>query len=234
LDLGRFMSFLGGLLVFAVLAGCAAGQEGDSKDEGYQTDKRIFGVLPNHRTAEGSKPFEPISTKQKFTIAYKDSFDWPVYILSGAFAALYHLEDQNHGFGQGLQGYTNRYVRAYGDQMIGNMMTEAIMPSLLREDPRYFRRGAGKGWARARYALTRVFVTRTDSGGQRFNFSELLGNASAVAVANAYYPETRNVSDNAQKLGIQLATDSFSNVLKEFWPDIRRKLFHRRSSEPRP
>lgn len=187
-----------------------------------QEDKRIFGVLPNNRTTENSIPFAPITAKQKMTIAYKDSFDWPVYPTAAAFATLYQLEDQNPSFGQGMAGYAKRFATAYGDQMIGNMMTEGIVPSLLHEDPRYFRLGQGTKGARVKYALTRILVTRTDSGHKRFNFSEVAGNAAAVAISNAYYPDTRTALDNTEKLGIQLATDAFSNVLKEFWPDVKR------------
>src|SRR5690349_10616982 len=94
-------------------------------------DKRIFGVLPNYRTADGTKEFRPLTWKQKFTIGAKDSFDYPFYFLSGAFASLSQLEDQNPSFGQGLKGFAKRYGTSYGDQLIGNMMTESLWPSLL-------------------------------------------------------------------------------------------------------
>ena len=194
-------------------------------------DKRVFGVIPNNRTTEGSLPFVPITAKRKMTIAAKDSFDWPVYLTSGLFASLYQLEDQNHSFGQGMAGYGKRYASAYGDQMIGNMMTEGIFPSLFHEDPRYFRVGSGTRKSRIAAALTQIFVTRTDSGGRTFNFSEWGGNAVSVAVSNAWYPDTRNVSDNVQKLLIQCATDAFSNVLKEFWPDVKHYLQRRRDAK---
>jgi hypothetical protein len=185
-------------------------------------DKRIFGVLPNYRTAEASIPFVPLSARQKMTIACKDSFDGPVYPTAAAFAALYQLENQNPSFGQGMAGYAKRFAAAYGDQMIGNMMTEGIVPSLLHQDPRYFRLGEGSVRSRAWYAATRIFVARTDSGRNTFNFAEWGGNATAVALSNAWYPDTRTVSDNVQKLLIQCATDAFSQVLKEFWPDVKR------------
>lgn len=195
-------------------------------------DKRIFGVLPNYRTADGTAPFVPITTRHKFYIAAKDSFDYPVYITAAAFAGLYQLENQNPSFGQGMKGYAKRLASSYGDQAIGNLMTEAIFPSLLHEDPRYFRIGSSGGstWHRTRYALTRVFVVRTDKGGWTFNFSEWLGNGATVGLSNLYYPaDTRNVSDNVQKLGIQVGTDAFSQVLKEFWPDLKRKLVKKKS-----
>src|SRR5450432_1658964 len=169
-------------------------------------DKRIFGVLPNNRTTENSLPFTPITARQKMTIACKDSFDLPVYPTAAAFAALYQLENQNPSFGQGMSGYAKRFATAYGDQMVGNMMTEGIMPSLLHEDPRYFRIGEGSTMSRTRYALTRILVTRTDSNHNTFNFAEVGGNAAAVAISNSWYPDTRTVSDNVTKLAIALAT----------------------------
>jgi hypothetical protein len=95
---------------------------------------------------------------------------------------------------------------------------------------RYFRRGTGTKLGRTYYALTRILVTRTDAGGTQFNFSEIAGNAAAVAISNAYNPDTRNAGENLEKLGLQLGTDAISNVLKEFWPDVKRKLHHRNSA----
>ncbi len=199
-------------------------------------DKRVFGVFPNYRTTDGNVPFQPITEKQKFLIGLKDSFDWPVYPVGGAFAALYQLEDQTPSFGQGMKGYARRYGTALGDQIIGNMMTESIYPTLFHEDPRYFRIGKRGGSVKHRiaYAASRIFVTRTDSGGHRFNFSEWVGNASAVAVSNAYYPDTRTAGDNIERLGIACATDAFSQVMKEFWPDVKHALFHRHEAENEP
>lgn len=190
-------------------------------------DKHVFGVFPNYRTTDGSLPFAPITAHQKFTIGLKDSFDWPNYLVSGAFAGLYQLENQNPSFGQGARGYAHRFATSFGDQAIGNLMTEGVFPSLLHEDPRYFRRGTGSVLSRLGYAATRVLVTRTDSGGRRFNFSEFLGNSAGVALSNAYYPGTRDVSSNVEKLGVQIAADAFSQVLKEFWPDVKRRWFHK-------
>ena len=197
-------------------------------------DKRIFGVLPNNRTTENSIPFHKITGWQKMTIAAKDSFDWPVYPTAGLFATLYQLEDQNHSFGQGMQGWAKRFGTAYGDQMIGNMMTEGIVPGLFHQDPRYFRLGEGTKKQRAWYAVKQIFVARMDSGRKTFNFSEWGGNAAATAISNAYYPDMRDWNDNLQKLLIACATDTFSNVLKEFWPDVKRKLHHQRRDPDEP
>jgi hypothetical protein len=193
-------------------------------------DKRVFGVLPNYRTANETAVYSPITAKQKFIIGAKDSFDYPLLLLAGAFAGLGQWTNENPSFGQGMAGYGRRLGTAYADQAIGNMMTESIYPSLLREDPRYFRRGTGPKWGRTWYALTRVMVTRTDSGRTRFNFSEWVGNATGTAISNSYYPDNRNVGANVAKLCEQVGTDAVSQVLKEFWPDIKRKLFQHREN----
>ena len=188
-------------------------------------DKRIFGVLPNYRTANESAVYTPISTEHKFVIGLKDSFDYPLFLVAAALAGIGQLSNQNPSFGQGAAGYGRRLGTGFADQAIGNMMTESIFPSMLHEDPRYFRRGYGSVGSRIWYAATRVFVTKTDAGGTRFNFSEVLGNATGVAISNAYYPDQRNAADNAWKLGEQIAIDASSQVLKEFWPDVKRRLF---------
>lgn len=190
-------------------------------------DKRVFGVLPNYRTANETGTYTPITASQKLAIGAKDSFDYPLLILGAGLAGLGQLTNQNSSFGQGMAGYARRFGTAYADQAVGNMMTEAIFPSLLHEDPRYFRRATGSKWSRTGYALTRIFVTRTDSGGQRFNYSEVLGNATSAAISTSYYPDNRTVGASVAKLGSQLATDAISQVLKEFWPDIKQKFFRR-------
>jgi hypothetical protein len=187
-------------------------------------DKRAFGVIPNYRSADASAPFHPLTVGQKMTIAAKDSFDWPLILTSAAFAGVGQLSNQNPSLRQGGAGYGNRFARLYADQVVGNFFTEGVMPSLLREDPRYFRRGQGSFWGRIGYATSRILVTRIDSGGTRFNSSELLGNSIAVGISNAYYPDGRTAGANFGKLFFQLGLDAGSNILKEFWPDAKRRL----------
>jgi hypothetical protein len=192
-------------------------------------DKRVLGVLPNYRTINETGVFTPISAKQKMIIASKDSFDYPLVGVAAVFAGLSQLENSDPSFGQGVKGYAHRLWTNYIDQAVGNMFSEGIMPALLHEDPRYRRLGASRGSVKSRawYAVTRVMVTRTDSGGTRFNYSEWSGNAIGVAISNTYHPDQRNVEDNVTKLLTQVGTDAISQVLKEFWPDIKHKLFHK-------
>ncbi len=223
-------------VLWLLIALSAAAQEPPplqpGQTEAPAPDKRIFGVLPNYRTANESAVYMPITMQQKFTIAAKDSFDYPLLGLAAFIAAYGQLDNANPSFGQGWAGYGRRVGTAYADQVIGNMMTEGIFPSILHEDPRYFRRGTGRKWSRTWYAATRVFVTKTDSGGTRFNFSEIAGNAAGTAISNAYTPDQRNVGDNIETWWMQIGIDSASQVLKEFWPDLKHKLFHGPNPNP--
>jgi hypothetical protein len=185
-------------------------------------DKRVLGVLPNYRTAEMNAVGHALTPEQKLRIAAKDSFDYPLILLGAAYAGLYQLENTHPEFGQGAKGYFDRFGTSYSDQVIGNMMTEGFMPILLHEDPRYFRMAEGSKAKRAWYAATRILITRTDSGAQTFNFAEIIGNGIDAGIGLSYYPDNRDPGDYLQNWGIQCATDAASQVLKEFWPDVKR------------
>jgi hypothetical protein len=206
----------------------------DSSVDPNVVDKRVFGVIPNNRTTSGLAPYQPISGSHKIVIALKDSFDWPSYITGALFAGLYQLENSNPSFGQGAAGYFRRFGTASADQVIGNMMTEGFVPAAFHQDPRYFQLGPGGGTRRHRlwHALTSTMVAPMDSGRKTFNFSEWGGNAIGAAISNAYYPDTRTASDNVEKLMIAVGTDTFSNVAKEFWPDVKLWLQHKTGKKP--
>lgn len=225
-------------LLFVVAMSCVQGQDGtppaaaplasapvtaDPAVPSPKPDKRAFGVVPNYRTVDPSAQHQPLTVRQKMSLAASDSLDWTIPIVAAGYAGFGQMTNSNPSFGQGMTGYGNRFVRVYADQVIGNMLVEGVMSSAFREDPRYFRRGQGPFWSRVGYAASRVFVTRTDSGRNRFNYSEVVGNATAVGISNAYYPDNRTVGSNFQRLTLQIATDALSNVLKEFWPDVKRK-----------
>ena len=193
-------------------------------------DKRVFGVLPNYRTANANVPYHPLTADQKLTIATKDSFDYPLFGLGAIYAGLYQLTDSHPQFGQGAKGYLHRFATSYTDQAIGNILSEGVMPIMFREDPRYFRLGAISGMPVKRriwYAATRIFVTRTDSGGSSFNFAEVLGSGAAAGIGLSYYSDSRDVGDFMQNVGTGLATDAFSQVLKELWPDVKQWYINR-------
>jgi len=187
-------------------------------------DKRIFGIIPNYRTSPTLKDYKPLTAGEKFKIASQDAFDRGSVVLAAAFAGEGQITNSTPSFGQGAMGYARYLGTAYADVAIGDFMTEAIYPSLLHQDPRYFRRGTGSGWSRLGYAMGQIFWTHTDAGRSQFNFSEIAGNSTAVAISNAYYPDNRDVANAVSKLGTQVGVDMLSNVLKEFWPDLSRKF----------
>ena len=192
---------------------------------------RIFGIVPNYRTTPTLQNYQPLTSKQKFKIGTMDSFDRGTVILAAAFAGEGQLTKAQPSFGQGAKGYGRYFGTVYADLVIGDFLTESIYPTLLHQDPRYFRRGTGTGWSRLGYAAGQILWTHSDSGRRQINYSELIGNATAVAISNAYYPDTRTAGNASGKLSIQLAVDATSNVLKEFWPDIERKFSRK---HPRP
>jgi hypothetical protein len=203
------------------------GEEQVPGQPGMVQDKHAFGVLPNYRTAEGSAPYAPITTRQKFKIATDDTIDGPSFALAAMFSALSQLEDSDPSFGQGVKGYAHRYGTGLADQILGNYLTEAALPTLFHQDPRYFRKGHGSFWGRVGWAVSRSLVARSDSGKWTFNASEWLGNGADAAIGNLYYPDDRGLSPTMSRLATFVATDTFSQVLKEFWPDVKRKYFHK-------
>jgi hypothetical protein len=184
--------------------------------------KRIFWIIPNHRTYPDGGPYKPLTTGQKFKIAQQEVLDPGTFVLAGFLAGIGQWSNDNPSFGQGAAGYARRYGTSYGDLAIGDYLTTAIFPSLLHQDPRYFRKGTGSFHSRLGHATKQIFWTRMDSGKYNFNYSEIGGNATAAAISNAYYPDYRTAGDTAKRFGIQIGLDMAGNILKEFWPDIAR------------
>jgi hypothetical protein len=197
------------------------------KETGTKND-RIFDVLPNYGFVAGAKALPPLSSGQKFRLATASVFDWAAFPFNGALAGIAQAKNDPDAWGQGWAAYAKRYGTSFADNSIGTYMTTAIFPSLLREDPRYYQMRQGKFSRRSYYAMNRLFVTRTDSGATRFNYSESIGNAAAAAISNIYHPaEERTAARNAATFGFLILYDGLSNELKEFWPDIRRKVLHK-------
>jgi hypothetical protein len=202
----------------------------DQNQPDQKESKRLLGIVPNFRTSPSLQNYEPLTAKEKFGIASQDAWDRGTVILAAAFAGEAQLTKQEPSFGQGGAGYGRYFGTTYAGYVIGDYMTEGVFPTLFKQDPRYFRKGKGKGLARLGYACGQIFWTHTDSGGTQFNYSEVVGNSVAVAISQAYYPDTRDVPDAISALGTQLGVDMTSNILKEFWPEISRKFSRKHNS----
>jgi hypothetical protein len=200
-----------------------AGQTIDSS-VGKQT-KRMFGVIPNFAAVSADTELPPLTVRGKFILATRDSVDYSSFIWAGMQAGQSMALRSYPELGHGAAGYRRYYWRAFVDQASGSYFTEAIVPAVTHEDPRYYTLGHGGFFRRAGYALSRVVLTKTDSGGKSFNFSEILGNGMEAGLANFYYPaQERSLHNTAVNWVAQLEAASLNNLAREFWPDIRRKF----------
>jgi hypothetical protein len=200
-------------------------QKTADQSKGTSND-RLFFALPNFLTLENSAHVPPLTAGQKFKVVARGSFDPVIIVWYGALAGISQAENSEPGFGQGAEGYGKRFGSAFADGTIENFMVAAVLPSVLHQDPRFFQSGHGGFVHRTGYAVSRIFITRSDSGHQQFNFSEVFGSAMSATISTySYHPRAdRTVGNTASVWGTQVGYDAITFVVKEFWPDIRRKL----------
>jgi hypothetical protein len=208
------------------------------------SNDRLFYTLPNFLSVENTAQLPPLTTKQKFAVVARGTFD-PVQFPWWAFlSALSQAENSEPGYGQGWEAYGKRFLTAAADGTIENFMTGAVLPSLLHQDPRFFQSNKGGFTQRTFYAVSRIFVTRTDSRRSQFNYSEIVGAALSASISTYSYhprstyistptnphkfiPSDRTLLNTADVWGSQIGYDTITIVVKEFWPDIHRKLSHK-------
>jgi len=195
------------------------------EEEGHHNN-RILWVVPNFKSVDANTHLPPLSVKEKFWLATQDSVDYSAFIYVGMFAGVAMATKSEPSFGQGASGYGIYYAHTFADNFIENFLVEAVVPSATKQDPRYYTLGHGGFFKRSGYALSRLVVTRTDSGGRAFNISEFVGAGAAAGIANAYYPPQNTWVKTYQHWGSQIAQDGLSYLVREFWPDINRAVFH--------
>ena len=190
----------------------------------------MFWLVPNFAAVSAHTQLPPLSTREKFVLAAQDSvMDYSSYTWAGILAEQAMLLNSDPELGHGAAGYGRYYWRTFTDGVSGTFFTEAIVPAITHEDPRYYTMGQGGFFRRTGYAISRAFVTKTDSGGTSFNYSEVVGNALEAGLSTAYYPpEERDLSQTALNFGTQMESAILNHVFQEFWPDIRRKVFRRK------
>ena len=195
--------------------------------EGEQT-KRILGIIPNFRSVSVDAKLPSLSPRDKFKLMLQDSFDYSSFIYVGILAGVGQAQNSYPAFHQGAGGYGRYYWHSFADNVGGNLMTEAVVPTLTREDPRYYTLGRGGFVRRTGYSISRLFLTRTDGNGRSPNISEIVGNGAAAGIANLYYPsEDRTWTKTGQRWLTQVDLDGASNLIKEYWPFLNSKLFRR-------
>jgi hypothetical protein len=168
----------------------------------------------------------PLTAHQKFNVWVQRSYSPTNLLAAGVNAAVWQATDDNpRGYGQGWDAYGSRYGASLATTESTRFFQSFLLPSILKEDPRYFRKGQGGFGNRFAYSISRVLVTRTDSGHQSFNFSAVGGAFAGAALSNTYMPDVnRDAGRTAVSFGLSLANTAGWNLLKEFGPDIRHKL----------
>ncbi len=213
------------------------GETGEKKDtqtnQSGTSNDRLFYALPNFLTLETTRKLPPLTVKQKFAVVTRGSFDYVQYPWYAFLAGLSQAENSEPGYGQGAEGYGKRYGAAFADGTIENYFTGAILPSVLHQDPRFYQSGHGSFMHRVIYAASRNLITRTDAGNSQFNYSEVLGGGMAAFISTySYHPSAdKTVANSCSVWATQYGYDTLTLVIKEFWPDIRRKFSRKKESE---
>jgi len=204
-------------------------QDSQEDSKGKQT-KRMLWVVPNFGAVSANTQLPPMSTREKFVLAAHDSvLDYSSYTWAGILAGQSMLLNSDPELGHGIAGYGRYYWRTFTDGVSGTFFTEAIVPWIAHEDPRYYTLEQGGFFRRTGYAISRAFVTKTDSGRTRFSFSEVVGNGLEAGLSNAYYPpQERGLRQTATNWGTQMESAVLNHILQEFWPDIRKNVFRRK------
>jgi len=193
-------------------------QTGTSKD-------RLFWALPNFLTVDSVGNLPALTSGQKFKVVGRGLIDPSEFVIMGFLAGIGQASDSNPTYGQGFKGYAQRYGTAYSDNAVENFMSSAVLPSILHQDPRYYELGKGGFLRRTGHAVGRVLITRSDAGQTQFNYSEVLGAGMAAAISTyTYHPHSERSFGNVGGVWItQMGWDAATYMLKEFWPDLRRK-----------
>jgi hypothetical protein len=182
----------------------------------------VLGVIPNFYV-EYAPNAAPLNSRQKFSLAWRSSIDPFTFLASAAFAGVEQADNSFSGYGQGAQGYAKRFGANYADGFTSNMIGGAILPSLLKQDPRYFYKGTGTIRSRAFYAIAMTVVSKGDNGNWQPNYSGIIGGLAAGGISNLYYPASNR--DGAtltfENALIGLAGGAVQNLLQEF---VIRKL----------
>lgn len=178
--------------------------------------QRALGIIPNFYVTY-IPDAAPLTPRQKFGLAWKSMVDPVTFGLTGAIAGLQQAQNDFSGYGQGAEGYGRRYGAAYGDMVTSTLIGSAILPSLLKQDPRYFYKGTGSKRSRFLYAIANSVICKGDSGRWQANYSGLLGGLAAGGISNLYYPaKDRDAGLTFQNFAIGIGATAAANVLQEF------------------
>jgi hypothetical protein len=193
-----------------------------------QEHQRVLGIFPtfNMSTIPDAVAMTP---KQKFQLAFKSATDPVTFLIAGVDAGVSQWQNDYSGYGQGAEGYFKRWGASYADTFDGDILGNALFPTLLHQDPRYFRKGTGTIKSRLWYAMLTTVRCKGDNGHWQPNISNVVGNIAAGGIANLYYPSTdRGAGLTFERAFTVTAEGAFGAMFVEFWPDVSHKLFKKR------
>jgi hypothetical protein len=210
----------------APAAGTSTPEENDRKKAQEQLDKqlhqRVFGVMATFNTTNNRDAL-PLSTKQKYVLFFRSASDpWP-FVLTAVGAGIDQAENSFPEYGQGVEGYAKRWGAGYTDYFTGNLLGNAVLSSLLKEDPRYFQKGTGSFATRALWAAGGSVWCKRDNGTWGPNYANVMGNLMGAAISNLYYPASDRTVGGTLGRGFTVTAQAIigSEVI-EFWPDMVR------------
>jgi hypothetical protein len=179
--------------------------------------QRVFGVIPNFYVSYAPDAV-PLNSRQKFKLAWKTTVDPVNFALTGAIAGVEQAQNNYSGFGQGAQGYGKRYGAAFADGVTSTFIGGAILPSLLKQDPRYFYKGTGSTRSRILYAVANAVICKGDNGHWQANYSGILGSLASGGISNLYYPaKNRDGAElTFENTLIGIGTTAAVNIIQEF------------------
>ena len=180
--------------------------------------QRVLGFIPNFYVSYAPHP-APLTSKQKFALAWKTTVDPVSFGLIGVIAGIEQEQNAFSGYGQGAEGYGKRYGASYANFVSGTFIGSAILPWLLKQDPRYFYKGSGSKRSRILYALANSVICKGDNGNWQPNYSSILGNLAAGAISNLYYPakDRDRVGLTFEGGAIGIGATAGANLIQEFF-----------------
>lgn len=180
--------------------------------------RRVAFIFPDYGSVpETQTSVAALSNKQKFQTFVGETLDPSVLLIAGATSGISQWGDFTPNYGQGKKAYGQRLGADLASIVSANLLSEAVLPSIFNQDPRYFRKGSGSVGTRLWYAVEQILVTRGDSGQPTFNYSRLAGYAGSLAISNAYLPDVnRTATANASRFGIGMGLAAAVNIVREF------------------
>jgi len=179
--------------------------------------QRILGVVPNYYVSY-NQDTAPLRPKQKFDLAWRFTLDPASFGIVGIIAGVRQANNTYSGYGQGASGYGKRYAAAYGDFLTGTFISNAILPSLLQQDPRYFYKGTGSKRSRILYAIANAVICKGDNGRWQANYSNIVGSLASGGISNAYYPakDRNGAALTFENAGVNIGVTAAANLVQEF------------------